>query len=242
MSDPTNETENETAPAKNAGLGVVGLVLILVWPIVTFAVGIALVLGLPPTTAGLAGLLLPVGMLLVRLVVPSAPARRLMLVGIVLVVVQITLNVIATPTDLPDAPPPDAVETSPQDDVDAPPSDDVPPPDEPIELPLEMRLIAAAQALLLGAAVGSFAWGMRRWLHPAGEEHAATWWTIYALLAAVIAIVTAVQAFVPMSFAAEPGLTLSTVLTLLGALVLLAELIVHLGACITGIVAVRRLG
>jgi hypothetical protein len=223
--EPDHEPDREADRQPDLTRGILGLVLILLWPVAAIALGLAAAfLGLPELVTQAGHLVLVGGAVLVWAAAPPASSRRLLGVGAALIAVGVVIGgVVATGT-----PPPD-VEIS--ELVEAPEAAEAPQPSP------ERGAGDAAEALLTGSGVAAFAWGMRRWLRSAGERWPARWWTAYTVLAVLAAGLFAVQ----VTFASpDPGHA-DTWLLIAAAAITSAEIVIHIAASISGIQGLRRM-
>lgn len=213
---PEEDTRTDTTK------GVVGLSLMLAAPAAGLVLGVAMaVMGLPGVVGALPAALLPAGMALVATVAPT-DLRGRMAAAAGLAGIAFLLGLVVAPSEVP------GIFADPQEAMAA------------AQLDAGQRVAAAANAVLLGAAVLLFGLAMRRWMRDADEGAATTWWTIYAAVAVPTAVAGAATiAVVPTEAGTFPG---GTVLLagLLTGLLGIAQLVAQVGACISGIIALRR--
>lgn len=198
----------------------VGLVLVLVWPAVNAAAGIGgVLLGLPEPIKAVSGLVLPAGIALMWRAPASATARRWLAAALLLAVAAAALLALMPAADAP-APAGSAPQTA-----------------------GEARPVAAIGMLLQGGAVAVFGWGLRRWLRQAGQNTAATWWTVYpaSAVASTVALATSLAITGPAQPSPAGGVTQQFIITSVAGLLGSVNLLIHIGACITGILAFRRM-
>lgn len=205
-----------------------GLVLVLVYPVANAAPGIGgMPLDLPGPVAPLGVLVLPAGIALVWLAPVAETARRWVAAGLLLAVAGPVVGT-ALPAVMRAAGVPATAESAPQAVGGTGP-------------------VITVAMLAQGGTVAVFGWGVRRWLRQADQRTAAKWWTVYPATAVAPAFAMAASLALPGAGAegaagsassdAAPQLIVSAVPSLLG----VVNLVVHVGACITGMLAFRRL-